>query len=332
MNKIDKVDIKVLSHDKTLGNSRLEYRIKSKNVDYIVINTIRRSILSFVPVYAFVNFKFEKNTSVFNNNYLKLRINNMPVWAIDNDIIYYEKKQMEMKPVEETDNVEEFGNIDIEETETKETNRVDKLNQLTMYVKYHNITDKNLTVTTDHAKFYYNGKNINSPYKTPIPIVDLQPKQDISFSVTTDLGIEEMNAMYSPVSICTYKQLAENEFELYLESRGQRKEQYIISVGIDNVIKHMNDFAKLLENNYKESDNLEGVMHVNNEDHTLGNLISRGLQQHEKISFAGYKMTHPMDTKIEIYYKLKKKDNLVNIVDDVIKYYTTIFNEIKKNL
>jgi hypothetical protein len=57
----------------------------------------------------------------------------------------------------------------------------------------------------------------------------------------------------------------------------------------------MNIFLKLLENN---TDNLiEGVININNEDHTLGNIISRGMQQHENISL---KKQYIIDELIQI--------------------------------
>ena len=58
-------------------------------------------------------------------------------------------------------------------------------------------------------------------------------------------------------------------------------------------------------NNIK-SDKLQGLIIVNNEDHTLGNLISRGLQLHPSISFAGYNLPHPLSKKVHFHYKLEK--------------------------
>lgn len=60
MIKINKVNIEQLLEDKEIGNSRLEFNIKGSNISYIIINTIRRIILSYIPIYAFNEFKFEK--------------------------------------------------------------------------------------------------------------------------------------------------------------------------------------------------------------------------------------------------------------------------------
>lgn len=340
MQKIDKIKINILNHDKSHGNSRLEFKIQGKNLDYISMNTLRRIIMSDIPIYAYDIFKFENNTSVFNNNYIKLRLMNIPIWHIENNIIYYEPNNEDTKIDEEYEDdhhdiaQEDFTSV-TELSEVKEVIKDTKVEQtintkqLTMYVNFKNKSQDILTVTTNDAKFYYNEKIINSPYKTPIPLVDLQPDQEIAFSAISKLGIEEKNAIYSAVSVCYYKQIKDNEFDFVIESRGQLNEERIIIVAIDNIIKKMDSFLNLLKST-KIDDKLEGIINVNNEGHTLGNIISRGLQQHNNISFAGYKLVHPLSKKLEIIYKLKKVGKIINIIEDVINYYSEIYKSIKK--
>ena len=73
MIKVNKVTTKIIQHEKELGNSRLDCKISGPNINYIIANTIRRTIFNDIPIYAFSEFKFDKNTSIFHNNYLKLR-------------------------------------------------------------------------------------------------------------------------------------------------------------------------------------------------------------------------------------------------------------------
>jgi DNA-directed RNA polymerase subunit L len=307
---------------KDTRNTRLELNIKGPNINYTAINAIRQCIMSDVPIYAFTQYNFEINTSVFNNNYIKGRIKNMPVWGIDNDINYHENVKL-IKPntnetIMENDDVE----IKLDKNKTQ--------NQLTMYINYKNETKENMTVTTHHAKFYYNDKNIPSPYSMRIPIVDLQPEQEFAFSAITTLGTEKEDAIYSPVSICGYKEITDNEYNLFLESRGQLTESRIVHVAIDNIIRRMNKILQLLKNTETTKDNIDGLLNINNEDHTMGNLLTRGLQQHSQVSFAGYKVIHPLDNKIQINYKLKDKNNIYNIMQDVVDYYIMIYQTIKK--
>ena len=337
MIKINKVNIEQLLEDKEIGNSRLEFNIKGSNISYIIINTIRRIILSYIPIYAFNEFKFEKNTSIFHNNYIKLRLSCLPVWGIENTIDYYNpNNQNNIK----NDELQDDSNNDENYIEiNNDTLNSSTLKQLTMYINYKNKTNDIISVTTNDAKFYYNQKLIPSPYKNNILLVKLQPKQEISFSAITTLGIEEENSIYSPVCIVSYKEINDNEFNFILESRGQITEKRILIVSIINIHKKLKNLKKMINDNNLINKNienddkkLEGTIEIHNEDHTLGNLIARGLQQHKNILFAGYNLPHPLSKIIIFHYKIKSNTNIIDIFIDVINYYNELFEDIKNQI
>jgi DNA-directed RNA polymerase subunit L len=326
MQKISKISYKVTENNKEIGNSRLDFKISGDNIDYVIMNTIRRVIFSEIPIYAFTDFKFEKNTSIFHNNYLKLRLNYLPVWNISNNITFIDNLVKE-------DVLEEAQtNEDNVELEVEKNMNATSLKQLTLYVNHKNKSSEIITVSTNDAKFYYDGKQIQSPYKNPIPIVKLQPDQEIVFTAITKLGKEQDSTMFSAVCVTGYKEINDHEFDYYIESRGQIDEKKILSVAIINIERRIKNFMKVLDEIKDQIDNdkLEGLIMINNEDHTLGNLISRGLQQHKEISFAGYNLPHPLTKKIELHYKLNKKNDIKKIILDVADYYIDIFNQIKK--
>jgi DNA-directed RNA polymerase subunit L len=339
MININKINIQKIMEDTEIGNSRLEFNIKGSNINYIIINTIRRTILSYIPIYAFNEFKFEKNTSIFHNNYLKLRLSCLPVWGIENTIDEYNNQNdMNTKLIDE----KQQNDLNYDENYIEVNNESldsSTLKQLTMYVNYKNKTNEIISVTTNDAKFYYNQKLIPSPYKNNILLIKLQPKQEISFSAITTLGIEEDNAIYSPVCIVTYKQINDNEFNFILESRGQITEKRILIVSIINIQKKLKHFKKLINdtkliktNTKNEDEQLEGTIEIHNEDHTLGNLISRGLQQHKNILFAGYNLPHPLSKIIIFHYSIKSNANIIDILMDVSNYYIDFFENIKNEI
>ncbi len=335
MLKVNKINLKVINKETELGNSRLEFKISGPNVDYIVANTIRRTIMSDVPIYAFGEFKFEKNSSVFHNNYIKLRLRHMPVWVIENNVDFIEKTKQINNTSTEMETVIEENEDDADEVQLEVEKNLNSstLKQMTMYINSKNKSNEIITVTTADAKFYYDEKQIQSPYKVAIPIVKLQPGQEIAFSAITKIGIEEEDAMYTPICICIYKQVNDNEFDFVIESRGQITEKRIVQVALINIERKIRNFLKLLTDNkatVEPEDKEKGVIIVNNEDHTLGNLISRGMQQHDKISFAGYNMPHPLGKKVIFHYKLEPKGEIKSIIKDVIDYYSEIFSSIKK--
>ena len=336
---VNKVTLKTNNKNDELGNSRLEFTLSGPNIDYIVVNTIRRTIFNDVPIYALDDYKFDINTSTFHNNYLKLRLRNMPVWSIDNTVDFLDNN-ITKKPIKNDDDEDDNNNTeagDEVELDFDKTLNSSTLKQLTMYVNYKNKSNDIKTVTTNDAKFYYDEKEILSPYKTGVPIVKLQPNQEIAFSAITKIGTEQEDAMFSAVCVNYYNQISENEFMLVIESRGQITEKRIVQVALINIERRIKNFLKLILDDKKlnehvkseKDENTNGVIIVNNEDHTLGNLIARGLQTHAKVEFAGYNLPHPLAKKVHFHYKLKN-GNIKQILEEVVTYYSELFNKIKK--
>ncbi len=317
-NKID-IGIKQVSWDKELMNSRLEFQLKG--INHTIINTFRRVILSSIPIYGFNNISISENTSVFNNNYMKLRIRNMPVFGIQSDNpIYVPSKKNDNTKKEELD----LGDIDINPNDDNINSST--LKQLTMYVDYINNTNEIITVGTNDCKFYFAEKQINSPYPTNIPIIKLQPKQKIKMSAITELGIEDINAMFSAVSIFSYKMISDDEYLVIIESRGQLDEKQIINYAYSNIKMILDNFLQLIP----DKDDISGKLQMNNADHTLGNLIAEGLQNHKKVKFGGYNAPHLLDKKIYINYELTEKMNIKEIMTEIISYYNDLFFKINK--
>jgi DNA-directed RNA polymerase subunit L len=311
-----------VSYDNTLGNSRLEFNVAGSNINYVIVNTLRRTILSDIPTYAFTEFKFTKNTSVFHNNFLKNQIRNIPVWGIDNNIDIYTKENKKINVVDDLDDVEEV-NLDESVIETNTSS----LNQLTMYVDYTNNSNMIVSVTTDNAKFYFGQKLIDNPYKS-IQLVKLQANQEIKFSAITTIGIEKESSIFSPVSVCVYEEIKDNEFRFIIESRNNITEMSIINKAYKNLVKKLNSIVEQIDEDDKES-KLEGILQLHNEEHTMGNLISCGLQKHKNVDFAGYHMNHPLETVVYITYKLKK-GTIKEVLSDVVEKFIDNFTEINK--
>jgi DNA-directed RNA polymerase subunit L len=318
--------IKNINHDKTKGTSRLEFEISGDDIDYIITNTLKRTIQTDVPIYAFTEIIFNKNTSVFHNNFLKNQIKNIPVWGIKNKIDYYVKNTKTVKIEEENDEMDD--NID---SSFEKVIDPTSLEQLTMYVNYENKSKDIVCVTTDHAKFYFSQKEIPNPYPIGIQIVKLQPGQLINFSAITSIGIEKETSLFSPVSICVYDELdiEKHIYKFILESRGQLEEQRILKVAYLNLVKKLNNIFKQIP----DENNDIGSIEIYDEDHTVGNLLSHGLNKagHK----AAYKMPHPLEKRVVIDYELKSgqfKNVIKKVIEDFIVIYTKIDKLIEKNI
>ena len=327
------MDIKynVLNYDSTHGNTRLELSIKGDDINYIILNTLRRTIMTNIPIYAFTEFNFKKNKSIFNGNYLKLRLKNLPVWGIENKIDIFTPEKKNTNIVEnEDDNLiinEDVGDTDNVQ-DNKSNNLNSSLNQLTMFVDYTSTSKEIVTITTDHAKFYYSEKKIESPYPVPIPLVKLQPEQSITFSAITSLGIEKMSAIFSAISVCFYIEKSSNDYQFIIESKGQLDEKRIIDIAIINIINKLENIGKNISSTVDHS-KTEGEIVLMNEDNTMGNLLTHGLQNHKDIKFAGYNIPHLLVDKAIIHYELKGKKQINDIFNDVIEDNIKLFKKLQ---
>ena len=368
MRKVGDIKSKKILEEKELGNSRFEFKISGNDINYVVMNTLRRVIMSDIPIYAFDKFSFEKNWSVFHNTYMKQRISMMPVWNIPNENEIYvpeinkdedinEKTKKEKKEIGEITEPNEIDEIistkpleNVDDIELEFEGKIDSstLNQMTMYVNFKNDTKDYKSATTEHAKFYYSNLDISSPYPNPVQLIKLHPGGYIAFTAITKLGTESMNAKYSAVCICVYRQNGDDDFDFILESRGQLTEQRIVHVACVNIIKQLDDFNNLMSKMIKEKpdnildrQNVEqditsetiGKIIINNSDDTMGNLLSTGMRLHPNIKFCGYSMPHPLSKKVFIEYELKKANpNIASVANDVVEYYKDLFEKMNKNI
>lgn len=321
------LSIKNVSQDNTKGFSRLEFDITGKDVNHVIVNTLRRTVLSEIPIYAFTEFVFNKNNSVFHNNFIKNQIKNLPVWGVDNKIEIFEKlKIIKNEENEEDDNLDD--NVDMSFDKKIDSTSLD---QLTMYVDYANKINDVFSVTTEHAKFYFAQNQIPNPYPIPIQLVKLQKDQHINFTTVTSIGTEKDNAHFSPVSICVYEEKKEDHFRFFIESRGQITEKVILHRAIVNLNNKLENILQQITNNLNTIDEskVEGRVEIKNEDHTIGNLLSRGLQNHKNVSFASYHLPHPLEKRVIIEYKLKS-GKFINVLKDVTNEFIELFNKLDK--
>jgi DNA-directed RNA polymerase subunit L len=324
MNKISEIKVKKTLYDDSFLNSRLELNISGNNIDHIIVNTLRRVSLTYIPVYIYNKFVFVENTSVFNNNYIKLRFRNIPVLGISSSTPFYNKLKEEV--VEKEDDLDML-NIDDISLETNYNVSSSNLKQLTLYLDKENKTKNIITVGTDDCKFYYKEKEIKSPYKINLPLIKLQDGQHIKMSAISDIGIEKMDAMYSPASVLFFTKNNDNNYNFIIESRGQLSEETIFNYGIENVIKHLEELKTDI-NDLEDNKKQKGEIDINNNDHTMGNLLSHGLRKHKDVKYAGYAMPHILEDKINIKFEISK-NNIKSIIIDVIQYYIKIFKILK---
>ncbi len=319
MKKVKTINVTKKMEDKNLGFSRLELKLKGEDIDHIITNSIKRIVQSDIPIFSFSEINITDNTSIFNNNYVKDHVRNIPVWGIENNLEEYSKKEI----IPEEDFSESKGIID-DDIELTVDNQMDTsaLNELNMYVEYKNNSKEIYAVTTNDAEFHYQEGLIKSPYYNPIQLVKLQPGQEIKIDARAKLGTEEISGIFSATNVCFFIE-NEKDYDFIIESRGQIKERRILLLALKILNKKLRHFY----DNLPKNKGMEGTIIVENEDHTLGNIITKGMQNHSSVQFCGYNTPHPLKKEIHFHYKLNS-GNINTIVKEVIIYYETIFNDL----
>ena len=105
------------------------------------------------------------------------------------------------------------------------------------------------------------------------------------------------------------------------------KEKRIIEIAFKIILKKLHNFIQ----NLPKNKGMEGIIVVDNEDHTLGNIITYGMQQHSAVKFCGYNTPHPLKEQIKIHYKLDS-GNVNMIMKEVVSYYEKVFESLQENI
>ncbi len=309
--------------DDTIHTNHLHFKISGNNIDHVIINSLRRIILEELPGFAYDSdsIKISANSSVYNNDYLRNRIENFPVVGLNLklDMDEFIKLKFDKNTDTETENQEDseinFSNFDL----------------LNFYVNKENTTDDILSVTTDDCDFFLKGKKINNIYKNALLICKLKKNEKLELSAIVKKGLPSENAKYSPIGVCCYEEKSNNEFIFKIENRNQYKNKEIIIYGCEILIKRLEIILEKIVSKKFSSDN-HGKIILNNENHTLGNLISRGLQEDSNIEYASYKLDHLLINDVTIEYVTNGSKTINEIINKTIKKQIKIFEDIKSNV
>lgn len=304
------IKLKIKTHQKSTNNfhdNQLNLFMSGKDINNVIVNTLRRMVMSSIPIYAFHqdDMVFDTNTSVFNNDMLRDRFRNIPVLNIENDESTIDK---------------------FEELETEKKNIIDKANNLTMFVNIKNNKDSVLNVTTDHATFYYKGKQINSPYKKPLLLIKLKKSQEVKFTCVASLNIGKNDGIFNSSMAYHYYDNAEsNKYELEIVSTRQVGEIELLKRACNILVDKCNRLEQLIISNLikEESEDIlnKGLLKIQNENATLGTIISYYLQDQKHIEYAGYNTPFLYLNEILIRYRTDGKD-----IKDILK---KTFNQIR---
>lgn len=306
---------------KDFTSSRLILGIEGSDVSYAFINALRRTMIDDIPVYAFdpstINIEF--NDSVILTDALKLRLSNLPIFDIKNDIVFLSRKY--------------WSHVDF--TDPERPKHSDEKN-IELYINVHNDTLENQHYTTENVKMFIDGEQVKKAYKktNPILLITLKPNQAFKAKLKAVLAVGELSNIYSGVSNCYYEALNDsgNKFKLTIESQGQMDEYVLLNKACDILVKKLTDTLQNLENLLQKTDDDDLIeIKLINEDFTLGNLIVDNLQEHKDVTYAGAPKHDKLIKEIIIQYVTKSK-NKIEPVKEVINKQIKLINSFKNQL
>jgi len=306
-------------NDSSFYPNHLHLKFKGSGVNHVLLNVLRRIIMEDIPSFAFNkdNIDITKNTSVYKNDYMRNRLENLPLIDVNFPLDLDEYNTLR-KYIRGRKAFEEYTEKDTEDNEK----------YFTIYTNIVNNKDTYLNVTSDEVEFFNGTKKVKSFYKNPLLVIRLKPGEEFEFSAKADKGIALNHSRYAVVGMCCYEMINENEFIFKLEPRGQLSISEILSRAC-KIIRYR---LELIINKIKKikftSDN-HGKIILNNEDHTFGNLIARGLQEHKGIEFAGYKLDHLLIRDVTIEYVINGGKSINEILNDVLTGYIKVYSEIE---
>lgn len=324
---MDKPDIKIIQlkkqEQKDLRSSLLVLEFTGKSVNSSLINTIRRLCYGYVPTYSFCKqtIQIEQNGSIFDNDYMRLRLSQIVYPNLTVPIMYLPEKYW--KNVDYSDNKREKipeDNIDIE-----------------MYINVSNSTNEIMNVTTNNVNFVENGNDIEKIDKGyPHLIIKLRPKEVFKCKCKGVLGVGLNNDIWSAAGNCYYSELIDNKFKFTLESQGQMDEYEILYKACHVLNIKLKSIRDIIQNRYDNSDikNKKDVeIHLENEDHTLGNIINEFLQINKNVVFSGLSKPDLLVKEVVIKLLCVNKDPLKYVyetIDHILDINNVIQAQIKK--
>jgi len=319
------IDLKIVELDKRsfngLQDSKLMLEFMGTSSNTILVNTLRRLAMDYIPTYAFPKdtINIENSTSIYDNDEMRLRLEQLVVPNIKIPIAYLDDKYwLDIK----------HNNID--RLKHPKDNQVIEMN-----LNMRNDTSNIIDATTNDVEFFINGdKKKVFDEKYPHLIVRLNPKEVFVYHAKASLGIGAVNNIWSAVANAYYEEISENKIKLSLHSQGQMDEYEILYKACIIMIDEMNHIKDLIKSKYTGQTKIKEnklKIKLENRDHTFGNMINYALQSHKNVSAAGLSKPDHLINEIHILFETFDNDPLKSLYES-IDYVIKLFNEIKVKL
>jgi DNA-directed RNA polymerase subunit L len=302
--------------------SKLELEISGSSINYSLINSLRKMCINQIPTYAFhaTTINITKNTSIYDNTYMKERLSQLPIRDINHKI--------NILPLKYYKNVNFAGNYE---------KHPDDKHQIEYYVKIKNNGPNNiLNVTTHDLIMNINGEVVKNKEKNPILLIQLKIGEEFECSMKGVLGIGEIDSIFNSAH-SYYREIDLTKYLLTVVTVGQLSNYDILSRSCLILIEKLKVIKDNINNeqyNKMITDENSIILELINEDHTCGGIINHILQDKKNVIYSGITKQNFMQKNILFKIKTDKTTTpikaLVEAIDDSIKHIITFNKELDK--
>lgn len=268
-----------------LDASWLKLLFSGSDINVKIINAIRRVSMNNIPTYAFPQelITIDTNTTVaFNNDYMRLRLSQLPVLGVDTNTYYLNEKYYE-----------KINFADLKRPKHPNEKMVE------LYFNVHNNSANITNVTTDDCIVTVDGEQI-SPYSKeyPILLIKLRPNDRFKCHMKAVFGVGDKHVIWSGARNAFYDEITDkntdekNGFlcEFTIEGNQQCHEYEILIRACRYLIKKLTMLKEEMKSKITKKIILpEKIIHfkLDGEDHSIGEIINYQFQDHKNIISSG---------------------------------------------
>ncbi len=306
-------------------SSCLTLDISGKDVNYAIINSLRKVCVDQIPIYALHRSKIKilRNSSVYDGTDMEVRLSQLPIKRVNHDVLllplkYYKNvnfadPKLERHPDDKT-NIEFYLNI--------KNNGPDKV----LYVTTNDLRISLNNDIVENSKIFGNGE--------PITLVQLCPGEEFECSMKGVLAVGELDGIFN-ASNSYYEEITENQYIFSIESNGQFTEYELLLKGIQIIIEKL----KIIKENIAQeqysiilTENNSAKIEIKNEDYTCGGPINYTLQNMKEVIFAGVSRPNFMEKNIALTFSVNKNYKSIDILNTAIDKTISLYENIKKKV
>jgi len=310
-------------------------------------NAIRRTIIAQIPTIAIdkSNVIYLKNTSVLNSEVLSKRLALIPINYKNAKKLDLEKLEIKLDANNDTDNIKDIFVSDFQIFEGEKEIDIKTLveHDDILYIKL-----KPFQSLVLKAQFMESTLEKNGAEFTPTSVAiftfaeDTQTLQKALNNIPADEK-KDFTILNKERIYLQDKNGEPSIFNFTFETVGQIPNKNLFDQGMEILINKLDHVVKALMENDREIIYIDIPKIAMNafdfmlpdENDTLGNLLQTYLVKNDKVSFAGYDITHPLRKVLIIRLALKNNNNLENNKTVFIENITEIkkfIMELRKDL